>query len=87
MPGRVQPFNPGVEIIHVIAKKINPVNRTEFNPAGLCNRPLSPQNRAAERLRGAQGKTVPGGPYEVIIVKREKQCFTIYYTLLHIIPP
>jgi hypothetical protein len=36
-------FNPGVEIVHVIAKNFNPVNRTEFNPrveSFPCNRPL-----------------------------------------------
>ena len=40
----VQRFNPGVEIVHVIAKKFNPVNRAEFNPeveSSPCNRPLS----------------------------------------------
>jgi hypothetical protein len=25
-------FNPRVEIVHVIAKNFNPVNRAEFNP-------------------------------------------------------
>jgi hypothetical protein len=33
----------GVEIVHVIAKNFNPVNRTEFNPgveSSPCNRPL-----------------------------------------------
>ena len=30
--GRVQHFNPGVEIVHVIAKNVNRVNRTEFTP-------------------------------------------------------
>jgi hypothetical protein len=36
-------FNPGVEIVHVIAKNFNPVNRAEFNPgveSSPCNRPL-----------------------------------------------
>jgi hypothetical protein len=27
----------------------------------------------------------PRGPYDIIIIKWEKRCFTIYYTLLHII--
>ena len=37
-------FNPGVEIVHVIAKNFYPVNRAEFNPGvenAPCNRPLS----------------------------------------------
>ena len=41
----VEHFNP-VEIVHVIAKKLNPVNRAEFNPgveSAPCNRPLSLQ--------------------------------------------
>jgi hypothetical protein len=46
----VQRFNPGVEIVHVIAKKFNPVNRAEFNPgveSSPCNRPLRDvQNQA-----------------------------------------
>jgi hypothetical protein len=36
-------FQPGDEIVHVIAKKFNPVNRAEFNPGvenAPCNRPL-----------------------------------------------
>jgi hypothetical protein len=36
-------FQPGVEIVHVIAKHFNPVNRAEFNPgveSCPCNRPL-----------------------------------------------
>ena len=45
----------------IIAKNFNPFNRTEFYP-GLCNRPLIPQNRAAERFRRARGKTSKGGP-------------------------
>jgi hypothetical protein len=43
MPGNVQHFNPRVEIVHVIAKHFNPVNRTEFNPrveSAPCNQPL-----------------------------------------------
>jgi hypothetical protein len=40
-------FIPGVEIVHIIAKKrFNPVNRAEFNPrveSAPCNRPLSLQ--------------------------------------------
>ena len=39
----VEHFNPGVEIVHVIAKNFNPVNRAEFNPgveSSPCNRPL-----------------------------------------------
>jgi hypothetical protein len=39
-----QRFNPGVEIVHVIAKNFNRVNRAEFNPGvenAPCNRPLS----------------------------------------------
>jgi hypothetical protein len=42
----VEHFNPVVEIVHVIAKKFNPVNRAEFNPrveSAPCNRPLSLQ--------------------------------------------
>ena len=42
----VEHFNPGVEIVHVIEKIFNPVNRTEFNPgveSTPCNRPLSLQ--------------------------------------------
>jgi hypothetical protein len=34
-------FNPGVEIVHVIAKHFNPVSRAEFNPgveSAPCNR-------------------------------------------------
>jgi hypothetical protein len=37
-------FQPGYEIVHVIAKNFNPVNRAEFNPEvenAPCNRPLS----------------------------------------------
>jgi hypothetical protein len=26
----------------------------------------------------------PSGPYDIIIIKWEKRCFTIYYTLLHL---
>jgi hypothetical protein len=40
----VEHFNPGVDIVHVIGKKFNPVNRAEFNPgveSAPCNRPLS----------------------------------------------
>jgi hypothetical protein len=36
-------FQPGDEIVHVIAKNFNPVNRAEFNPGvenAPCNRPL-----------------------------------------------
>jgi hypothetical protein len=36
-------FNPGVEIVHVIAKNFNSVNRAEFNPGvenAPCNQPL-----------------------------------------------
>ena len=42
MPGNVQHFNPRVEIVHVIAKNFNPVNRAEFNPrveSAPCNQP------------------------------------------------
>ena len=45
----VQRFNPGVEIVHVIAKNFNPVNRAEFNPgveSSPCNRPLNISFRA-----------------------------------------
>ena len=31
------------------------------------------------------GQNFPRDSFDVIIVKREKRCFTIYYTLLHII--
>jgi hypothetical protein len=37
--------NPRVEIVHVITKNFNPVNRTEFNPGvenPPCNQPLMP---------------------------------------------
>ena len=36
-------FQPGDEIVRVIAKNFNPVNRAEFNPGvenAPCNRPL-----------------------------------------------
>ena len=42
----IEHFNPGVEIVHVIEKKINPLNRAEFNPgveSAPCNLPLSLQ--------------------------------------------
>ena len=38
-------FQPGDEIVHVIAKNFNPVKRAEFNPGvenAPCNRPLRP---------------------------------------------
>ena len=44
----VQRFNPGVEIVHVIAKKFNPVSRAEFNPGvenAPCNRSLNSQSQ------------------------------------------
>ena len=37
-------FNPGVEIVHIIAKNFNPVSMAEFNPgieSSPCNRPLT----------------------------------------------
>ena len=39
-------FQPGVEIVHVIKTKFNPVNRAKFNTgveSAPCNRPLSLQ--------------------------------------------
>jgi hypothetical protein len=40
----------------------------------------------AERFQRASDViTFSKDPYDVIIVNREKQCFTIYYALLHII--
>jgi hypothetical protein len=49
-------FQPGDEIVHVIAKNFNPVNRAEFNPGvenAPCNRPLRTEIiRAALKGRG-----------------------------------
>jgi hypothetical protein len=42
MPGNVQHFNPRVEIVHVIAKNVNPVNRAEFNPGLKVLHVISP---------------------------------------------
>ena len=63
MPGNVQHFNPRVEIVHVIAKNFNPVNRAEFNPrvesfnpgvklleSAPCNQPLMPSADNAEQI-------------------------------------
>ena len=39
----IERFNPRVEIVHVITKNFNPVNRAELNPGvenAPCNRPL-----------------------------------------------
>ena len=47
-------FQPGDEIVHVIAKNFNPVNRAEFNPgveSSPCNRPL---RTAKPKSRGSQ---------------------------------
>jgi hypothetical protein len=41
------------------------------------NELLKLHGQGLERFRGARGKTFPGGPYDLIIVKREKRCFTI----------
>ena len=53
MPGNVQHFNPRVEIVHVIAKNFNPVNRAEFNPrveSAPCNQPLMPSADNTEQI-------------------------------------
>ena len=53
IPGNVQHFNPRVEIVHVIAKNFNPVNRAEFNPrveSAPCNQPLMPSADNAEQI-------------------------------------
>ena len=36
-----------------------------------------------EVARGLGNTSFSEGPYDVIIVKREKRCFTLYYTLSH----
>jgi hypothetical protein len=45
---------------------------------------------AGPRVKLFQGNhmtslSFPRGPYDIIIIKWEKRCFTIYHTLLHII--
>ena len=53
MPENVQHFNPRVEIVHVIAKNFNSVNRAEFNPrveSAPCNQLLMPSADNAEQI-------------------------------------
>jgi hypothetical protein len=53
MPGNVQHLNPKVEIVHVISKNFNPVDRAEFNPrveSTPCNQHLMPSADNAEQI-------------------------------------
>jgi hypothetical protein len=80
MPGRVQHFNPRVEIVHVIAKKINPVNRTVIDPNAT-------EQGHREVPRGP-GQDCPRGPLWGHNCKtREAVFYNILYTLLYIIQP
>jgi hypothetical protein len=64
-----------LNFIHWISTCIFTTHIQIISPCSVCSQPAC-YIQAAEKLRGAWGKTFPGSHYGVINVKREKRCFT-----------